>query len=331
MPLIRKSGLRINPHHPAAHNMQALVISTGNTFIDIHRRQRASVTGSIPGIRDSYIGNAGNFGGVDGNYATFSGRSTVVPTKVTFACILKVKVTASQRRVILGTNPDPTSTGPSLECGDDLAITMANGSGSYPGAMNVVSGGYYFYAASTSQLGGAAPLNAGASVIVRLDTNRHPLITIGANTNVGCGTPSGTIYVGSSTANRTANADIAWAFYANTYLSPSQLLAWAYDPWSIFSRADDRAALWSKGIIAPTPPVPPTPPIPPPVVGWADPAPNFDDYSDLLLEDGYKLLQEDNLTSLLLEPLISKSYTVQPPTSDTWTVQSPTSPTWTVQ
>lgn len=221
----------VNFNHPASGKSPKTLrfsgVAMGKDFIRLNRALlkgtvNATISGGIDGVIGPYIRNANTTGSV-----TFSGNSTVAPTSICIACIFIIGNTANNGILVYTTGTSTTCpmlwvTGTKLE--------LTTGTGSIHATSNIVltSNVPYFAVASY-------PINSAGNINFAVTNLQTGQISTAAVANTFAATaPNGTIVINGDTLGDASDAYIAAAMVSLAGLNPSEVKAWAQDPWSFW-------------------------------------------------------------------------------------------------
>ena len=226
-PLVFPAGRlpKFNQGHVAASGCRLAAVPIGNTFFDLVTGKAGTANSSPTTAMSGWIGPSVNFTSSSTMNVSFGGMSTANDTLVTIACIIVLNASGVFESYVStsGTNT-----------GWRLGLDQNNSFG-----MEIIQGGVavilsnttltanvpYFLAASTT--GAAANF-----VIKRLDNGA----LISAQTAYGSSpsAPNGTYLIGNGNSTG-AQSNIAAAMIGTgSFLTPTQLVQWSTDPWSLW-------------------------------------------------------------------------------------------------
>ena len=229
-PLAYPAGIApgFDPTHVAAKGISAgrgfSGVSLGGNFISLLNDARGTIVGSPTAVIDGTIGPATNC--VASAWVQFAGQSTAVDASATIGVIYTPTSVGSTQFLFESGGTNNTGWG----IFQNPQIVLIAGSVNTQDVIDTtaqVAGVPYFVGVSMS---GNSTLNA---VIVNLQTwvIRSKSAALAFTSVAG----NGTYEVGGNTAFATASlAKISAVMYAPSFMSMSQLLAWASDPWSFW-------------------------------------------------------------------------------------------------
>lgn len=217
---------RFDPAHPASNNLRFSCVSADGNFINLATGQPASPTGSMP---SKMYGSIGGATVCNSNYATVSGLPTASEAAITLAAIFVSDGTPTNYGTIVGSSSSTDSYGCALMCANTNQFNARLfGTDNYFGGTGLlVAGGPVFVAVSVNLT--TLEMNW---VACRLDNGL--IFSKTSTANSGTQNPaSGTGIVGGGDYNF-ATGSIAAVASSGAFLSMSQLLQWAADPWSFW-------------------------------------------------------------------------------------------------
>lgn len=237
--LLRRSQLTsINNSHPAARNARWLAVPEGDNLRDIITHQVGANTGTNVAALDQFLGATVNTDAA-ASRIVFANRPTNVYSNVTWAALTRVTTNTSSTQYVCldGTNGGSPVSG--LRCNGTQFIFRL---GSTSLVTLTPTGGCvnrtFFIAGSVCQ---GASGNKCSMVVLCIETGE--LLTGVGNFN-STFTGNGSLQIGDATNGRWPG-HIGFVFQSQNYLPLSALIAWAYNPYSIFDQSDDLLS-WSS-------------------------------------------------------------------------------------
>lgn len=224
---------RIDPTHPAVRASGKFLrfsgVASGNNFIRIDKLPvkgtvSGTITGGIHGVIGPYVKNLGTTASIN-----FAGNSTVAATSCTQAAIA-ITVAAAITQFFCATST-ATANVPTLamDAGtNQLSLAALTGAPNILSGIVLTAGVPYFLAASY-------PVNATGFVnfaVTNLLTGQITQTRV-ANTFTSVAS-SGTYCVCGDNGIDTCNQSVAAAMYSTAGLNPSDMFAWAGDPWAFW-------------------------------------------------------------------------------------------------
>lgn len=213
----------IDPNHPCSGNIRFAAFASGAALIDASRGQAATASTSVAYGTAPFLGQ--NVTSASNSSLSFANRASVVDKAITLAAIVSCASTANCLGVA---TEDVSNSGGWALTLQNLAPVLAEWGVNYaPAGPALTSGQPYFIAVSTTSTLGTATY-----VVRNLATGKITVSTV--NTSGYFTTPSAP--VGNPGINFDDNLDtnIAMAYAAGQYHPPSDLIAWAMDPWGLF-------------------------------------------------------------------------------------------------
>jgi hypothetical protein len=212
--------------HSAARNPRYSGIATGNAFVNLLSGKASVVTGAITAGKD-VIGPVAVSPASGTAYNSIPNSfADTTPSGATVAGIFTIQSSPANSNLLIGTNVTNAITAIYLSFTSLIFAVFYNNvtvSSGFVPALNTP----YFYAAS---------INSGVGVnfvLVNLHTGQTKSINVAQATAIG--TQGAVNYcIGGNTNGTNGGLSVAAAMYSSTYLSMSQMLVWAQDPWGFW-------------------------------------------------------------------------------------------------